>query len=137
MSLSAASPPQAPRTSWLKRVLGSFYFTGVFWYRLHLFAARAVPDWLMGFLVLVFSSGFFLALGRVRRAVASNLDLVLGKASPLERLRRAWRTIHTFSWTLTERYEQFVPGKSFDMRLEDGEMWEELIWSGREFILVT
>ena len=137
MSLSAASPPQAPRTSWLKRVLGPFYFTGVFRYHMHLIGARVVPDWLMGFFVLVFSSGFFLALGRVRRAVASNLDLVLGEASPLERLRRAWRTIHTFAWTLTERYEQFVPGKPFDVRLEGGEVWEELTRSGRGFILVT
>lgn len=132
-----AHSAHAPSTGWLRRVLGPFYFTGVFWYRFHLFGARVLPDWSMRAMTVLVGGSFFLALGRVRRAVAANLDPVLGPASGLERLRRSWRTIQMFSWTLTERYEQFVPRKRFAFRMEGAEVWEELIGSGRGFVLVT
>ena len=37
-------PPHAPQTGWARRVLGDFHVTGLFWYRLHAWAARALPE---------------------------------------------------------------------------------------------
>lgn len=124
-------------TGHLRKVLGPFYFTGIFWYRLHLFGARVIPDWAMPGMTRVFVGAFFFALGGVRRAVASNLELVLGPARGLERLRRSWRTLYTFSWALTERYEQFVPRKGFEFTIEGREIWDGLTLRGQGFVLVT
>jgi lauroyl/myristoyl acyltransferase len=121
----------------LRRLLGPFYFTGVFWYRAHLLAARIIPDWLMGSFLRVFTFGFYLALGNLRRALGANRELIEGPVGFLGRHRRAWQTLHTFAWCLTERYEQFVPGKESEIRIENAEHWRALTGSNKGFVLAT
>jgi KDO2-lipid IV(A) lauroyltransferase len=118
-------------------MLGPFYFTGVFWYRFSLFGVRILPEWLMGVFVRGFSCFFFLVLGRLRRAVAANLDLVMGPAGWWRRQLRAYRTIRVFTWCFTERYEQFVPDKAPKVRVEDSHVLDELVERGQGFLLVT
>jgi predicted LPLAT superfamily acyltransferase len=130
-------PLHAPTTGRLRKWLGPFYFTGVFWYRFHLFGVRVLPDVLLGPAIRLFTGVFFVALGRVRRAVASNLEHVLGPCGFVERQRRVWRTLSTFAWCVSERYEQFVPGRDFEAPLEDAEAWSDLVEGERGFVLVT
>lgn len=132
-----ASGTGAPATSRLRRVLGPFYFTGVFWYRLHLLAARILPEPLKRVLVAGFAGAFFCALPGVRRAVGHNLQIVLGPAGWWRRQRRAWRVVHGFSWCLTERYEQFVPGVAIESRVENRAAWDRLVAREQGFVLVT
>ncbi len=130
-------PPHAPTTGGLRRLLGPLYFTSVFWYRLHLLGARVLPDWLIS-AMMPFAVGFiFITLGRIRRSIGANLNVVLGPARGLQRLRRSWRTLSTVSWVLTERYEQFVPAKRFDISVEGLEHWEALAARGSGFVLLT
>ena len=130
-------PPHAPRTGRLRRLLGPFYFTGVFWYRFHLWGMRALPEPLIRPAVWLFTLVFFLALGRVRTAVGNNLGNVLGPCGFLERQRRVWRTILTFAWCLSERYEQFVPGKEFSEEMVGEELWKETLADPAGFVIAT
>lgn len=140
MSVAAThqeTPPHAPEAGWVRRLLGPFYFTGVFWFRLHRFGVRVVPDWAMRLLMPVFAAGFWLVLVNIRRAISANLDAVLGPCGWWERRLRALRTIRTFSWCLSERYERLSTNRVFTVEVEGLERWKELSDSGQGMILVT
>src|SRR5262245_48021638 len=95
------TPPQAPETGASRRILGGAHVTGAFWYRIHLFAVRTMPEWAHFVCVTLFTGFFFCVLFRIRAAVASNLEAVLGPCGWLEKQRRIWRTLHSFAWCLT------------------------------------
>lgn len=135
--LGASQSAHAPRVGVGRRLLGPLHFSGVFWYRLHLFAVRILPEWLKRALLPVFAGGFFLALPGVRRAAGRNLEIVLGPAGWWSRQRRAWRVIREFSWCLTERYEHLVPRFRFEHEVEGLENWERLSAAPGGFIMVT
>ncbi len=132
-----AIPPHAPRTGRLRKLLGPFYFTGVFWYRFHLWGMRVLPNPLVGPTVALFTVVFYLTLGRVRKALGNNLDVVLGPCGFLERQRRVLKTINTFAWCLSERYEQFVPGRVFDEQMIGIERWKEILTDPTGFVIAT
>ena len=127
----------APSTGRLRRWLGPFYFTGVFWYRFHLFGVTVVPEFLLGPVVSLFTVVFFVALGRVRSSIASNLEAVLGPCGFFRRQLRVWRTLRTFAWCLSERYEQFVPGKSFEDDVIETELARGILQAPPGFVMVT
>lgn len=134
----AEANPHAPATTgWLRRLLGPFYFTGVFWYRFPLLGARVLPDPLVGIFVWLFATFFFLTLGKLRRAVGRNQELVRGPLGMVGRWKAAHRTILEFSWCLGERYEQFAPRKEFESIREGVETWEAANAEGQGYILIT
>lgn len=131
------TPPHAPEAGWMRRLLGPLHVTGVFWFRLHCFGVRFLPGWALGGMVLLFTTFFWLCLVRIRRALGDNLEAVLGPCGWWERQRRIFRTMHTFAWCLSERYERLATERRFDIAA-DGEVgWRELLESGQGFILVT
>jgi lauroyl/myristoyl acyltransferase len=132
----ATVSPHAPRRGRMGRLLGRFHVTGVFWYRFHAFGAT-LPAWLQAPLLHLFAGFFFLALRRIRNALASNLAAVLGRSSWLEGQRRAWRTLLSFSWCLTERYERLCTDHACSVTLEGEDTWRSLNASPRGFILAT
>lgn len=130
--------PHAPDTSpRLKRWLGPFYVTGVFWYRLHFFGATRTPRFLPRLILPFFTLFFFFALRRIRNAVASNLEVVLGPCGFWQRQGRIWRSLYGFSWCLTERYEQFAPNRPIQLQTEGFDHWQRLLDGGSGFILLT
>ena len=134
---SPASPPHAPEAGVLRRLLGPLYVTGVFWFRLHCWGVSALPDWAVGPVIFLFTAFFFVCLRNIRNAVAANLEAVLGPCSWWERERRIWRTLHNFAWCLSERYERLATDRTFDISVEGGETWHQLLDSGRGFILLS
>ena len=138
LATTRSGAPEASTT--LKRLLGRFHFSGVFWYRFHLFGVRVLPNWLLGATVLLFTSFFFVALGRVRRAVHNNLHWALGPAPGglFGKVRRTFRTIHNLAWCLTETYEGLAGIGVGDSTLQDGEeVWGRLMDASTGFIMVT
>lgn len=131
------SGPHAPARGRLRRLLGPLHFSGVAWYRLHAFAARALPEWALGMTTRAFSLAFYLALGGVRRAVHANRELVSGPCGRWTRFWRSYGTIHTFAWCLTERYEQFAPGKQLQLEVRDPAPFERALERGKGVILAT
>ncbi len=137
MTTIAAGPSHAPERGPLARWLGPFHVTGVFWYRLHLWAARFVPRWLLPILTLTFTAFFFVALHRIRRAIAANLVAVLGPCGTVESGRRVWRTLHSFAWCLTERYEYFAGREAPTVEVEGFDDCEGLFARPGGLIVLT
>ena len=132
MSVRAAEAPHAPRRGRAARLLGRFHVTGVFWYRFHGWGVRVLPDSLLPPVVAAFAFAFSHVLHAMTVAIGRNLEPLLG---PGPRARRGRRTLRTFAWCLTERYERLFTDRTFDVRVENIAPWQAL--SGRGCILLT
>ncbi len=130
-------PPHAPESGWVRRILGPFYVTGVFWFRLHRLGVRFLPLRAFGVLMPVFTTFFWLVLRNIRAAIAANLDVVLGPCGWWPRQRRMYRTFNRFAWCLSERYERLCTERAFAVEAEGLETWREIAATGEGFILVT
>jgi len=133
----SAESPQAPERGRLARLLGPLHVTGVFWYRFHLWGVRHGPRWAFSPCVHLFTCFFAIALRRIRRAIKANLAAVLGPAGFLEAERRVWRTLLTFAWCLTERYEHLAGRRSPQLEVDHREAWDRLVAARRGFIVLT
>ena len=131
-----AVPPHAPEGGWARRLLGRFHVTGSFWFRLHGFGMSVLPDWGVFVVVHLFTAFFFLFLVRIGRALASNLEPVLGPCGSLARRRRVYRTMLSFAWCLSERYQRLLTDKHFSIAI-DLDRWRRIAQPGRGFIMVT
>lgn len=130
-------PPHAPRTGRMARWLGPFSFSGVFWFRLHAFAARTLPERVKGWVIAVMAVLFWTCLRGVRRAIVRNLEPVLGPVGVFGGARRSFRTVHNLAWCMTERWERLETDVPFEVQQEGVETWRELLSRDRGFILVT
>ncbi|HSS77190.1 MAG TPA: lysophospholipid acyltransferase family protein [Thermoanaerobaculia bacterium] len=131
------APPHAPEGGWSRRLLGPFHVTGVFWFRFHRFGVTILPEPALRLTIEFFAAFFWLSLRKIRAAVASNLEAVLGPCGWWERQRRIHRTFLSFAWCLSERYERLSTDRTFTVEAEGLDAWHELLASGRGFILVT
>lgn len=134
---TAETPPHAPEEGRLTRLLGPLRVTGIFWYRIHRFGVRVLPGWALGPTILVFTGFFWVTLRRIRRAVAANLEPVLGPCGSWRRERRIFRTFHQYAWCLSERYERLSTAPAIDVQLERPERWRRVSAPGRGLILLT
>jgi len=134
---AAERPPHAPERGWSWRLLGPFHITGVFWYRFHRFVVRSIPSPFLGVLIAFFTLLFFVLLRKIRAAIASNLEAVLGSCGWWERQRRIYRTMGSFGWCLSERYERLTTNRPFLVEAEGIEIWNEVARSDRGLVLVT
>ena len=129
--------PHAPALNFTAKLLGRFHVTGVFWYRFPYWAFTTLPTWTEPVIVRIFVTSFFAVLGRIRNAIASNLEPVLGPANVLTRLRRAYRTMLAFGWGMTERYRFYVAPQRVRLTVEGEEYWREAMSSGRGVVLLS
>lgn len=134
---AAQLPPHAPQAGWIRRLLGPFYVTGVFWFRLHSFGVRILPSWALGLAIALFTTFFFVALRNIRAALAANLEAVLGPCGWWQRQARIFRSMWTFAWCLSERYERLSTRRRFLISAEGLESWRKLSASEQGFLLVT
>lgn len=133
-----AAPPHAPVVGRSRRLLGRFHVTGVFWYRFHAWGVSFLPSWAVGPVILLFTSFFFVVLRGIGRAIASNLEAVLGPAGWWGRRARIWRTMWNQAWCNSERYERLETARPFTIDVEGREHWDRLAAErGRGLVLVT
>ena len=137
MNVATAPPPHAPKTGRARRLLGDFHVTGLFWYRLHRFAMAKLPGWTVGIWVTIFTTFFFFTIFNIRRAIASNLDAVLGPCSFFRRQRRIYATMWDFAWCLSERYERLTTDRPFEASVEGMERWEQATAGGTGIVMAT
>ena len=62
----AQTPPHAPEAGRIRRLLGPFYVTGVFWFRFHEWGVRFLPNWVLGLLMAPFVAFFTVVLINIR-----------------------------------------------------------------------
>jgi lauroyl/myristoyl acyltransferase len=135
---SGPAPPQhAPALGLTHRLLGRFHVTGIFWYRFAYWGFTRLPSWTDWLSVPGFATFFFLALSRIRGALASNLDPVLGHAGRLERWRRSFLTIWAFAWCFAERYRRIADPQLFRSVIDGEEHWRQVMDSPGGVIVVT
>jgi lauroyl/myristoyl acyltransferase len=107
----------------VRRWLGPFYVTGVFWYRLPHWAVRqgVLSVATFPFFVMLFTTFFALFLRNVRKGIAANLEVVLGPCGFWERQRRIYRTLEAFAWCYGARYEHHEHPELFHVEVEGTE----------------
>lgn len=135
------SPPtkiQAPETDgFLRRLLGDYHVTGVFWYRFHSRGLKVIPEWSKRPIINIFTSFFFGALRRIREAIALNLIPVLGPSGWWTRQGRIWRTMKNLAWCLTERYESLNGDLELEAIIEGEAVWNTILAEDRGLIVIT
>jgi lauroyl/myristoyl acyltransferase len=137
VAIPRETPPHAPEGGWSRRLLGPFHVTGVFWFRIHQFGVSILPNWGLRVVLNVFTAFFWIALRKIRAAIAANLEAVLGPCGWWERQRRIHRTFHTFAWCLSERYERLSTNRVFSIEVEGLEAWRTSAGCAGGSILLT
>lgn len=133
----SAHPPQAPSRGSARRLLGRLHITGIFWYRFHHWGVAFMPRWCVGPFILLFTSFFFLALRKIRFAIARNLEAVLGPCGWWQRQVRIYRTMWNFAWCLSERYERLSTDRSLSLTMSGEHHWKSVLSGTAGFIMVT
>jgi KDO2-lipid IV(A) lauroyltransferase len=137
MSVASAGHPQAPHLGWAKRLLGPLHVTGVFWFKVPYWFFTWLPAAWTGFMVLLFTTLFFVTLRRIGAAIAANLEAALGPAGFLGTQSRVYRTMRAFAWCHAERYEQLHDRGGFKVAVEGVEHLQALQRPAEGFIFVT
>jgi KDO2-lipid IV(A) lauroyltransferase len=137
MSAPDHIPPHAPKVGRARRLLGDYHVTGLFWYRFHKWAVSTLPAWTLWPITITFTTFFFFTIFNIRRAIASNLEKVLGPCGFFARQRRIYATMWTFGWCLTERYERLTTDRPFELSIEAIEHWNDVASLDRGFVMVT
>jgi lauroyl/myristoyl acyltransferase len=96
-----------------------------------------LPGWGVHVAISVFTPFFFISLRRIRQAIASNLEPVLGPCGWWQRQLRIWRTMWTYAWCLSERYESLTGKGSAQISADGEDRWHELMASDRGLVFVT
>ncbi len=131
-------PPHAPELGPMRRLLGAFHVTGIFWYRIHRWGMKFLPEWGLWLFIIPFTTFFFVALRRIRKAIAANLAAVLGPCGWWRRQGRIYRTMWNFAWCLSERYERLATDRHDAVETIVGqESWDQVLASEEGVILVT
>jgi len=130
-------PPHAPEEGLAARLLGPLRVTGVFWYRIHRFGMRVVPEWALPGMIFAFTTLFWVVLRKIRDGVASNLEAVLGPCGWWPRQVRIFRTFHQYAWCLSERYERLTTAPPVAIEADHPERWRRALVPGRGVILLT
>jgi lauroyl/myristoyl acyltransferase len=137
MNAQVEIPPHAPKVGWARRVLGDFHVTGLFWYRFHRWSIAELPEWTVGVWITIFTTFFFFTILNIRRAIADNLEAVLGPCGFFTRQRRIYATMWAFAWCLSERYERHATDRTFDVSVEGLEHWRTVVAQDRGVVMVT
>jgi lauroyl/myristoyl acyltransferase len=133
----AVAHPHRPEVGWIRRILGPFHVTGVFWYWFPTLAPKLLPRWAFVPVETGFAVAFFIFLHNIRRALVANLAVALGPAGFWRSRWRAFRTMYDFALGYGDRHEHYVYPRRFEVRQEDPEIWRELSRRRRGTILVT
>lgn len=137
MSIPVQPPPHAPELGLTRRLLGPFHITGIFWFRFHRWGISILPEWGVKLFTVIFTTFFFVVLRRIRKAVAANLTAALGPCGWWERQRRIYRTLWSFAWCLSERYEALSLGRRGALTIDGEEIWRAAEEGREGWILVT
>lgn len=99
---------------------------GVLWRNYLDFAVRNVPFYVQPVLLWCWTLFFFFLAAPARRAVVSNLAIVLPGSSVFMNYLRAFRTLHNFAWTIAEAASYNLNRSRFSYEIVGREQLEQL-----------
>lgn len=116
--------------------LGRFAVKGVFWRRYLDWAVINLPFFFYPVNVFFFTIFFFFFAAPARRAVVTNLSVVLPGSFRAMNYLRAFRTLYNFAWTIAEAaiYRLLRPEFSYEIV---GAEWLEELGAARGAIVLT
>jgi lauroyl/myristoyl acyltransferase len=109
-------------SSWLRR----FAVRGVFWRQYLDWAVRNLPFYMLPFLIWFWTTFFYFFAAPARRAILTNLAIILPGSARWRNYLRTWRTLYNFAWTITEGSSFKLHKTDFRYEVEGGESLGEL-----------
>ena len=103
-----------------------FAVRGVVWRHYLDFGLTNVPFYLRPVMIFFWTIFFFFLAAPARRAILSNLRVVLPGSNPLLNLGRAWLTLYNFAWTISDAADHKLAKTEFAYEVEGAEFLEEL-----------
>ncbi|CAN5530845.1 hypothetical protein BH18VER2_BH18VER2_16120 [soil metagenome] len=119
-----------------RRWFHRFAVRGVFWRQYLDFGITNVPFYLRQVMIFLWTIFFFFLAATARRAILSNLRVVLPGSNPLLNLGRAWLTLYNFAWTIADAADHKLAKTEFAYELEGAEFLEQLA-AAKGAILLT
>ena len=107
-------------------LLRRFAVKGVLWRNYLDFAVTNVPFYVQPILLWCWTVLFFFLAAPARRAVVSNLAIVLPGSSVFMNHLRAFRTLLNFAFTIAEAASYKITNAEFTYEIEGGEQLEQL-----------
>ena len=117
-------------------LLRRFAVKGVLWRHYLDFAVANVPFYLQPILLWSWTVFFFFLAAPARRAVVTNLAIMLPGSSPIVNHFRAFRTLMNFAWTIAEAANYKMNKARFAYEIDGAEQLEQLA-STRGAIVLT
>src|SRR3954467_12795228 len=108
--------------NWTRR----FAVRGVFWRQYLDWALFNVPFYFLPLLIWFWTTFFFFFAAPARRAIRSNLEVILPNSGRLMNYLRVWRTMYNFAWTITEGSHYKLNKSHFIYEIEGAEALERL-----------
>ena len=118
--------------AWMRR----FAVRGVFWRQYLDWALFNVPFYFLPVLIWFWTLFFFFFAAPARRAVLSNLEVILPGSNRLMNYLRVWRTLYNFAWTITEG-SHYKQNKSHFVYEIDGADALEQLAAAKSAIVLT
>lgn len=103
-----------------------FAVRGIVWRHYLDFALTNVPFYLRPVTMFFWTIFFFFFAAPARRAILSNLRVVLPGSSPFANLGRAWLTLYNFAWTITDAADHKLARTEFVYEIEGAKFLDQL-----------
>ncbi len=110
---------------------------GVFWRHYLDFGLTNVPFYLRPVMIFFWTIVFYFLAAPARRAILSNLRVVLPGSSPLCNHARAWLTLYNFAWTISDAADHKLSQTEFAYEVEGEEYFERLATAGGAVLLTA
>lgn len=99
---------------------------GVLWRQYLDFGLTNVPFYLRPIMIFFWTIVFYFLAAPARRAILSNLRVVLPGSSSLFNHARAWLTLYNFAWTISDAADHKLSQTEFAYEVEGAEFFEKL-----------
>lgn len=109
-----------------RSILRGFAVKGVLWRRYLDFAVSNVPFYLQPLLLACWTVLFYIVAAPARRAVLTNLAIIIPGSSRVANHFRALRTLQNFAWTIAEAASFNITNAEFSYEIEGAKHLEEL-----------
>lgn len=119
-----------------RRWFDRFAVRGVVWRHYLDFGLTNVPFYLRPIMIFFWTVFFFFLAAPARRAILSNLRVVLPGSNPLLNCGRAWLTLYNFAWTISDAADHKLAQTEFAYEVEGATFLDQLA-AARGAILLT
>ena len=119
--------------AWWRR----FAVRGVVWRHYLDFGLTNVPFYLRPVMIFFWTIVFFFLATPARRAILSNLRVILPGSNPLLNLGRAWLTLYNFAWTISDAADHKLAKTEFVYEVEGADFLEALAAASGAILLTA